>query len=390
MSKASAVTFGPFEGGLPHKLESWLGLTHAGRPGSCLRRALLVVAIGWLPLPIFTALSGDLLRTDWENSFLLDFSAHARFLLASPLLVLAEAACVPRLAVIAGHFFAAGLIAQADQPRYERALISTRYLTNSIVAQVTTIVLAYSLVAALLLLHPQVPLWHGTAGPAGWSLSPAGWWALLISLPILMIQLLGWLWRMYLWARFLWLMSRIELRLIAAHPDRTAGLQFVGSSLKGFLVLGLALGVIVAGPVFDQVFHHQASLADFKYLIVGVVIFSIVLCAGPLLVFARRLLSEEYRGIFEYGALATKLGQQLEHKWMNGRPVDPDALGVQDFSATADLDSITANVYAIRLAPLDRKNLLLLTAATLLPFLPTVLLTAPLEIILKKIAGVFL
>jgi len=45
-----------------------------------LRRALLTVAVSWMPLVLLTALRGDLIRSDMANSFLLDFGAQARFL----------------------------------------------------------------------------------------------------------------------------------------------------------------------------------------------------------------------------------------------------------------------------------------------------------------------
>ena len=49
-----------------------------------------------------------------------------------------------------------------------------------------------------------------------------------------------------------------------------------------------------------------------------------------------------------------------------------------------------ANVYAMEIVPVDLKNLLLLFAVTALPFAPVALLSAPLDVILDKIAGLFL
>ena len=382
----------PFEGGPPHKVETWLGLVRAGHP-RFLRRALLAIAVGWCPLALLSALNGDFTRSDAENSFILDFGAHARFLIASPLLILAEAACIPRLAAIVRHFQDAGLIAESDRDRYQQAVTSTRQLINSTLVEVLSIAFAYAIIAALILTQPavRVPLWHGTVGASGLKISLAGWWGFLVSLPILFVLLLGWLWRICLWTRFLWLTSRMDLRLVPAHPDQVAGLKFVGSSLKGFLPLSFTLGVIAAGPVFNHVFHYDESPLQFKYLIAGVVVFAVALCAGPLLVFARRLLSEERRGTFEYGALSLRLGQQLERKWMTqGPPIDSNSLEAPDFSATTDLNSITANVNSIRIAPLDTKHIALLAAAALLPFLPVALLVIPLDALVKGVAGIFI
>jgi hypothetical protein len=141
MSDAAAAEWLLFEGGPPRKLQTWLGLVRAGEP-HVVRRALLSVAIAWLPLVILTGIRGDLLRADRANSFILDFGAHTRFLIATPLLILAESICVYRLAAIARQFVRSGLIAEADRSRYERAGSSKRRLTNSTVAEVLTLVLA--------------------------------------------------------------------------------------------------------------------------------------------------------------------------------------------------------------------------------------------------------
>jgi hypothetical protein len=71
-----------FSGGPPWGLEHWLGLRGSNR--SFVRRALITVAVGWLPLVLLTALHGDLDGIDTTNSFILDFGAQGRFLLASP------------------------------------------------------------------------------------------------------------------------------------------------------------------------------------------------------------------------------------------------------------------------------------------------------------------
>jgi hypothetical protein len=342
-------------------------LIKAGRP-SLVRAALLAAAVAWAPLALLSALHGDF------ASFIVDFGVHGRSLIATASLILAEAVWTPRLARVARHFVEAGLVAEADRPCYEHAMSSTRKLLNSRIVEILTVALAYAITAALFFAirpNADVPLWHGVARGDTYSLSPAGWWAFLVSLPILLVLLLGWLWRVFLWTRFLWLMSQMPLRLVPTHPDGVAGLRFVSSSLKGFLPLAFTLGVLAAGPVLNQVFHQGASALQFKYVVVGVAAFVVALCAGPLLVFARRLIGEEYRGVFEFGALTTDVEQQLERKWLarRGRR-DADALEVQDFSATTDLNSITANVYRLRIVPIDARNLLLLVAATLLPFVP--------------------
>jgi hypothetical protein len=105
-------------------------------------------------------------------------------------------------------------------------------------------------------------------------------------------------------------------------------------------------------------------------------------------VFARRLVEERQRGAFAYGALAVRLGEQLERKWLKRRQViDKGTLEVADFAATDHLFSLASRIYDVRIVPVEFKSVGLLVLATLLPFLPIALLAVPLDVILKKAAG---
>jgi hypothetical protein len=392
MTDATAAERELFEGGPPHRLETWAGLFRAGGP-QVARRALFAAGVSWVPLAVLSAAHGDFLPTDTSDSFLLDFSAHARFLIAVPLLILAEPICAPRLTAIAREFLHAGLVEDADRERYNRAVNSTRRLMNSRSVEIAAIALAYAVILALSLAVPMSGLlrWHRLGSGTALSISPAGWWVQLVSHPLLLVLLLGWLWRVCLWTRFLWLMNQLDLRLIPTHPDHAAGLKFVGSSLQGFIPLGFVAGIVLAGPAANQVVHHGASPLQFGFLIAGFAVCVVGLLSGPVLVFSLRLLREQNRGIFEYGGLAVRMGEQLERKWLKPNPLlDNSALEVPDFSATTDLYSIVANVYGMLIVPLEVRSVALLAGATLLPFLPLALLAAPLDVILKKLAGLLL
>jgi hypothetical protein len=96
-------------------------------------------------------------------------------------------------------------------------------------------------------------------------------------------------------------------------------------------------------------------------------------------------------GTLEYGALATGEGLQFERKWLKRLgTIDESALEASDFLATTDLYQIVANVYDMGVIPLDLRNLLLLIIATLLPFVPVLLMALPFEVILQELAGLLL
>jgi len=216
------------------------------------------------------------------------------------------------------HFAETGLIVESDKARFQAAAASTSRLLNSNIGEMVTVVLVYIVVAALLLNVSSDSFlpWHRRASAGVLGLSPAGWWHALVSLPLFLIIVFGWLWRLVLWTRFLFLMSRLDLHLIAGHPDGVGGLKFVSTSLRGFRLVSFALGAVVAGSIANRQLHQGSQPLEFKNLVIGLMVFLVVLFAGPLTIFLKKLRETKRRGVFEYGALARTLGTEFEAKWL--------------------------------------------------------------------------
>lgn len=382
---------GLFDGGPPFMLEGWLHLRRQGKL-SAFREAALICCAAWLPLAVLATLQGNLITAGRAGSFLLDIAVHARYLVALPVLVLAHSACIPRLSSIAQNFLESYLVADRDRLRFESDVNSTKRLRDSPLVEIVVILLAYAFVLILTLEVPRhlLPGWYLSESdtPGGLRLSAAGWWHTLVSLPLLLVLILGWIWRVMLWGRFLWCMSRLDLRLLPSHPDRAAGLRFAGHSLRAFAVPAFGLSAIVAGGIANRVLHEGAALVAYINLMAGIVLLVLLLFASPLLVFSGKLLTCWQRGVIEYGTLANRVGQEFERNWLNrSKPFAEEPLEAPAFSAVTDLYQIVANVYAMRLVPIDAMSMLLLIGATLLPLLPVWLLSAPLDEMLRNLAG---
>jgi hypothetical protein len=221
------------------------------------------------------------------------------------------------------------------------------------------------------------------------SYSWAGWWHALVSAPVALVLLLGWLWRIFVWGLFLFRVSRLDLDLVAAHPDLVGGLQFVGMSLRAFLLVGFAISASAAGGIAQRVLYMGTSFFSFIYVIVAVVVLNLLLFVGPVLVFGGKLVEARRRGIIEYGGLAGAVGRELERKWLDYRKsVDAGALDVGHFSATTDLYQVVSNVYQMKPFPIDTQDLIALIVVTLLPFLPALLFEIPLDEILADLVKV--
>ncbi|MDQ8729235.1 hypothetical protein [Bradyrhizobium sp. LHD-71] len=354
------------------------------------RRALLVVLAGWLALLGLAAIQSVLAGRDVLTSMLMEIGLHARYLIAAPLLVLAVAWCVPRLNAIEHYFIDSGIVSERDHGHFDQAIAATHNLLQSRTAKAIAIALAYVVVLATTLSHApdQLPYWaRPVAGVPRYSL--AGWWHMLVSLPLLLVLIFGWFWRLAMWARLLSQISRLELRLLASHPDRCAGLSFLGQSVRAFAIAALALAVIIAGR-FAQLVLTGGGLPtpDLGFNVAALLAIA-VLFVAPLLVFTPTLIRARQQGVLAYDALAQQVGYNFERRHLN-RGADQIAPEAPDVSAVADLSSVLANVHAMRFIPLDLKDLALMAVALLLPFIPAVLLAFPINVIWAQIKSLLL
>jgi hypothetical protein len=380
-----------FDTGPCPRLRELLHFPRSSHARHAWRRAGAVVVVAWLPLLLLAAAEGALLGPG--ASLLRDVAAHTRYLVAMPLLVAAEPWCLKQLSAIAGHFARGGLVAAADLPRWEALVARVRRLLDGRGAEVVLVVAASvgATVLGVAIYPREVASWM--VPDADGVLSAAGWWRVVVSQPLFLLVVFSWLWRVMVWARFLWGAARLELRLVPAHPDLAGGLRFVAVSLRAFAPVAFSFGAAVAGTLAQQAAAPEQPPAEFSYAS-GMLAFAavaLVLFAGPLFAFAGPLHRAWLRGILGYGALAEALGHRFEERWLApGAAVGADALAAPDFSATTDLYSIAGNLRQMAIIPAGVRDLVMLVIAAILPFLPLVFVAVPFSTLLKRVAGVLL
>lgn len=351
------------------------------------RRTTATVLIAWVPVVVLSALESLWHGSPLRESALFDPAALGRYLVAAPAFASAGTITLPQLAAVVREFRSAGLIPDSHTARYDALVASTRQVLHSRWTDAVLLCLCYGLTFATSsqLYPPATSSWVTPAigGTVG-RLSLAGWWRLLVSQPLFYSLLAMWLVRLALWTRFIWRTTRMDLRLVAAHPDQLGGLRFVLVPVRGFTILGFAVGAIGAGSVAASVLHGGQPLFSFRYLIGAQVISVVALLAGPALLLTGPLVRLQDWGTFHYGRLASNVGSAFERRWLGpGGPSDIDALSAQDFSATADLYQVVSNVRQINPFVLDLRAVIVLIAATLLPYVPVVLAVMPLDEILE-------
>jgi hypothetical protein len=371
-----------FAGGPPLARFRYGRLTISART---LRLMIAAMAVTWLPLFLLVVVQSMVAGDGSLHSFLTDYGVLARTLVAVPLLILAQAFAAPRLDAIVRYFCDAHLTRGAGAVRFDQIVQRICRLRDSWAAEILIVMAAIAFSASFWTVPGLLPQWHR----AGSAHSLASWWHEFVSLPILLLLLLGWFWRLTLWVRFVFQVSRLDLLLIPSHPDGAAGLKFLGLSLEALALPAFALSSVVAGAIANQVFHHGAPITGFRAPVLVFAALLLLLLAGPLLLFAPKLLVAMRRGMLDYGAMARDLGAQLENRWLR-QPMTKEALEVPHFSAATDLYSVVANVYTMNIVPLSLRNLALLAVAALLPFAPIELFAVSPIDLLKKLTGLLL
>jgi hypothetical protein len=353
------------------------------------RRMIGIPLVAWLPLLALSMIEGPGVAL----RFLHDLEAHVRFLVALPLLVLAERVVHERIRPLVGQFLECGLVSGAARPRFDAALTSAMRLRNSVAVEVFLVVLVYTVGHYLWSQQQalQAATWFAAAGPSGLELTWAGYWYAWVSIPIFQFLLLRWYFRLFLWMRFLWHVSRLELRLLPAHPDRAGGLGFLAESPAAFATLLLAQSVLLAGVIAERILFRGATLPDFKQEIAGVVVILMLLVLAPLFLFMDHLARARRRGLEEYGALASRYVADFDRKWVRGdAPEDERLMGSGDIQSLADLAGSFEVIEEMRLVPFGKTVVIQIALVVALPFLPLLLTMFNLEELLARLAQVLL
>jgi len=348
------------------------------------RRVVTIALFAWVPLFVLSLLDGKA----WSGvtmPFLRDVDVHVRFLVALPLLVLAEMIIHQRMRPVVMQFMARDIITAETRAQFEAARDAAHRLRNSVVVEVILLALVYG-VGVLIVWRGHVAVnvtsWYGDGASGRLHPSPAGWWFGCVSLPLFQFILLRWYFRLLVWTRFLWQVSRIDLKLLATHPDKCGGLGFLAEVCMAFAPLLLAQGALLSGTLANQIFYAGARLPQFKMEIVGMVAVALLAVMGPLLVFIPVLYRVKREGLRQYGALAHRTSREFNQEWLHGTGTVAGAVPFfqahKGFEVARDMS----------LVPFTRQALVQLTVFTLVPLVPLLLTMVSFEDLIARLLKV--
>ncbi|MGZ3456149.1 MAG: hypothetical protein ACXVEF_41475 [Polyangiales bacterium] len=345
------------------------------------------MAITWAPMLLLAIVERIVKgRPEIASQFAHDFESHVRFLVALPLLIVSDALVGAAFSRCESHLEASGLVASSE--RGLRAGIDTaRRLRASRVAAV--IIALGVLGVAISKGSTDVSAWvnlEARRDGATW----ASAWLGFVGFPVYRFFLLRWMFRWLVWAGFLFWMRRLDLKLVATHPDRSGGLGFLTVPVSA--TLGLVFGVTLASAVAwrNAVVSHAATIGQVRIqaLLLGSV--WSVLLLGPLIFFTPRLLRLKRVALVQYSRLGNEYTQAFQDKWIGHHQGEEPLLGTPDLQSLADLGNSMQIVQGLRPTPMDLHVVLPVVAVFAAALLPVALSQLSLEELLMRLVKVVL
>jgi hypothetical protein len=350
-----------------------------------LRRRIVVISLfAWVPLLVLALLDGRA----WSGvamPFLRDVDVHVRFLVALPLLILAEIVIHQRMRPVVSQFLERNLVPPEARAQFAEALGAAHRLRNSVLAEVLMIAAVYGIGVLIVWRgHSAVSVtsWYGESVGGLLQPSAAGWWFGCVSLPLFQFMLLRWYFRLFVWMRFLVHVARIDLKLLSTHPDKCGGLGFLSEVCMAFAPLLLAQGALLSGTLANQIFYAGAKLPQFKMEVIGMVAVALFAVLGPMLVFIPTLYRVKREGLRQYGALAQRTARELDDEWM--QKAGPVVGAVPFFQAHKGFELARD----MSLVPFTRQAFVQLTMFTLVPLIPLLLTMVSFEQLLGRLLKV--
>jgi hypothetical protein len=355
-------------------------------------RMIVITLVAWAPLLLLTALGGRLMN-GVKIPFFFDIEVHCRLLVTLPLLVGAEVTIHRRIRLLILQFVDRQIVTSTETSKFEDIVRSALRLRDSMFVELA--LLAVVVLGGRLfwtsVLAASSDTWYALANPGGAALTPAGYWYESVSVRIVQFVLLRWYYRLFIWGRLLWQVSRMNLRLVPSHPDGCCGLGFLGQITYAVGPFLIANSVLLAGFLANRILNEGARLPDYTIEIVAVALFLCLLALGPLCVFVPRLLQQRQRGLYSYGPLASEYVIEFEKKWIEGqRPENEPLVGSADIQSLADLANSFAVVQRVRPFPFGREAIVALAFFIALPLLPLSLTMFSFQEIVSRLLNVLL
>ena len=379
-------------GGLFYQFMLWLRLVEQNQYHPW-RLVVLFSGLTWLPLLILTSIDGTLAGGSVEITFIRDPVPHSRFLIALPLLIFADRIIDPYIASIIKYFQISRLVPHKAKGLFNKALDRLTRRKDMAAVDVVLFMFAFGLVWILKIKFGITSI---DVGPSSWmstnangveELTAAGWWLVLLSIPLIQFIFYRWIWRLVIWISFLNHLSRIRLRLQPTHPDQVGGLGILPGGQTSFGVIFSSNAILISSIFASEIIYTGRELADMYFEILGFVLICFTILTVPLCTFANQLSDAKRIGLRNLNVLGYVFSDTFYSKLVQGKAKKSyeDLVASVDPSTLVDYSTVYETVSGMRLIPLNRQRVIQLVLTLTVPFLPLILIKIPVTEILAKL-----
>jgi hypothetical protein len=305
-----------------YRLLSLVKLTNKnGRPKT-FYTIIFIFFISWGIPGILSFIQGYAINADPKLSYLYDFAAYAQYILAIPLLIIAETYIDEGVEWSIFHLFNSTLIKSEDYWFLESKLTQANKTQSNIYVSIGIFIFALMMGAfyALGEFTNGVSNWHSIAiamkSPGQFEHPTwAGWWNALISQTILVYFVVRWIWKIAIWYWVIRQISKCKLQLHALHPDLFGGIGFFLSVQSRFSLVILAIGVTMATTNSYKIIIEKDTFTFFSTTTLGALMYFLIaplIFIVPLLFFTPILSKTKRYGILKYSILAMKYSKRID------------------------------------------------------------------------------
>jgi len=343
---------------------------------------LVLILFFWVPLAALSLIK--LGPSQFYLLFLRDIATHVRFLFVLTVLLFSRRILNTSFNRTISFFHESKILDKANEPEFEKVMSWLKRWSKSQIIDLIFIVAVY------IFIYVQVTdQTHRSNTYAPWhildnKITTAGWWYLVISLPILQMLLYRWLYTILLWIIFLRKVSRLNLHLSPLHPDGSAGLGFMQYTQLSFVPVAFAFSALTAGVMNNMIIFSGVSIVDYKMTIGSILVFVLLLLLLPLLQFVPILARVKRKYFLEYSLQAWPIARKFEEELKAFYLAEEER---PDTSWHIDLIGSFEKTKDMKIILIDKTLLLAFTAAVILPFLPVLAQQVPLKEILFNLMG---
>jgi hypothetical protein len=320
------------------------------------------------------------------RDLLTDYRVTARMLIAVPVLILGQVLMESRFRMIVHHLREVRILKPPELSRLDSIIARLLRLRDSAWPEMALIAIVYANVGVVISSHVHEVRPWALSGEGITHLLPAGWYYALVSQQVYQFLLALSLWKWMLWSYFTLRLSRLEMDLVATHPDQHGGLGFLGLSPMGCAPVAFATAAAIGANWRYQISMQGAHLTDFKVPAIILIAVVLITAVGPLVFFVPRLAKLRRRGLLEYGILGQIHSVDFHRKWiLDPNRNDEAFLTAPEISALTDYGSSYDKIEAMQPFPVDKGSFLVLALAVVVPMLPVILAEIPLVEVLKAL-----